>query len=295
MKAHFISIFFFITPVSHFCQQPDSISELRKAFEKMENGKRKCCGDTVFLANFYYHAGLALPMGSFAQRSNKMNYLGKSFEGINWKGGVELYINSKNMFSIDFDRMIFSTKNDSLRELVIKEVGEIYGPHDKYSGSVPGGFKIVVSNLGFGYSRIINFKRLSIQLKVVPSAGRVYYDFLASFGINDTTNSVTIIGNKYPTGPGNIVCSTFYYYSIRPEINFKYIFFNRNRFAFVLNAGASYFRIKPHISLMTQGFSSNVPPPESIGQINGKMSSINTYLGFNLLLKKKARPALLES
>ncbi len=227
----------------------------------------------------YYGLGTSVPVGSFSKNSGTYNQFGKAPIGLNMKAGAEFYINDKNAISIDLDYgFFFNARNDSLARMVKRRV-DSYGiqSFDVTSEDID----ISMSHVSIGYSRFVNFKNVSLQAKIGVGKANFGYDFIAVYALS---NIYSAPSSTTPLVVQNINYSfdDYGYFTIKPELNFKYLLKQSDNLNTVLGLNIGYFYARPKMTL----YENKDSKISEVVTLKDNIHIVNINISLNLIFRK---------
>lgn len=240
------------------------------AFFSQERGRKD---EHIFA--LYAGPGVALPLGSFSERSNKYNDF-KVRPGLDYRGGLEWYFNSKNCLSIDGDINLFTyCKNDSLWKQLDHRLSIVS------NGSVSAQRKdidISIFHYHFSYSHIFEMGPIFLMPKLGIGVTSFEYEFFDHYshptGYNYSNGTVNYLYNVEYTVKDKQV------FSVKPEINIKYVKHYDGTPKWMLGLTWGYFYIQPKVPL----YETNNGNINIIRNLNGPVSCVVINANFSLFI-----------
>lgn len=226
--------------------------------------------------NFFYAMGGVSPIGSFSKLTPSLNFFGKTGLGLNINAGINYFFNPKNAVGIDLNyNMYLNVQNDYIKNIIKDRVKTFNG---SFIGASTDQAEVYISSIGISYSRIIDFKSVSIIPKICFIKTNFDYDFSEYYvDANIMTNPFSGIKTSllYKT-------SSTEYYSIRPEISIANQFADKKNVAWSFRFTMGYIYSNPKLFLY-EDYNGTIT---QLTTLSDPIHSITLNFGLNLSLKK---------
>lgn len=226
--------------------------------------------------NLYYGMGVGVPLGSFSKSNRLHNAYGKAQTGFNLKAGGEYILNPQNAISLDFELSLHGVSNDSLNSFTKHRV-DTYSLSIFSDGHTTSDLEMLSYSLG--YSRFFNVDNITFQTKIGFGIIDFAYDYRSSYVLSSYTSSLSYIPSLSIV---DFHTNDAYYFLIKPEVGFKYIFKEMDYVDWIVGFNASYFYLDPKVKL----YSSMETAP--LMQLNDKVHVLTLNLSIQLALTKPA-------